>query len=100
MPGRVEHHPAILLRLVRAGDAPGPGASPSSPADPHARRPARRPTGSVSSRTGPGCWCRSIRSCRRSTASCGWARCFRYGNSARQFDKISTFAHAWLALSS
>jgi len=56
------------------------------------------PTGSVSSRTGPGCWCRSIRSCRRSTASCGWAGCFRYGNSARQYDKISTFALAWLAL--
>jgi hypothetical protein len=29
----------------------------------------------------------------------GWAGYFRYGNSARQFDKISTFAVAWLALS-
>jgi hypothetical protein len=28
----------------------------------------------------------------------GWAGYFRYGNSARQFDKISTFALARLAL--
>jgi len=52
------------------GDAPGPGWSPSSPAGPHARRPSTPATGSASSRTGPGCWRRPIRSCGKSTASC------------------------------
>ena len=72
---------------------PPHGISASSPAGPHARPCSAPATGSVSSRTGAGCWCRVdevVQDVNRFLR--GWAGYFRYGNSARQFDKITHHA--------
>ena len=56
-------------------------------------------TGSGDSRSGPGCCCRSSRSCRNVNRFLrGWAGYFRYGNSALLFAKISDYALMRLAL--
>ena len=86
------HHRWVRARATRR--AP----SPFSPAGPHARRCSTPATASVNSRRGAAAApvetvMQDINRFLR-----GWAGYFRYGNSARPFDRIMTYALARLAL--
>ena len=80
--------------FITAGCAATPrarGICASSPAGPHGRPCSTPAIGSVRSRTGAGCLCPSseiVQDVNRFLR--GWSGYFRYGNSARLFDKITT----------